>query len=265
MKTKLVKPVLVDSEIANIYKCRTGGLGYKEVATSYTVEGQGQQLILISLDPDEKIEEGDICYYENYLGGGKFLVIYTKYGTYHKLNTDLIKQYGTIEGGITPLEQDIFKVIATQDQLSPELIQQLIAEYNNSCMQDFEIEMEEDKSNLCDCYYTKYCKSTQLAPGVKCRDIKHYKPKLNNGFVCIVKKEPITYTEEEVLERLNNLNDLLEEKQYISNINEGVISTSNMSSKEINELNKREEYIQSITNDNFEIDVKKWFEQNKKK
>jgi hypothetical protein len=78
-------------------------------------------------------------------------------------------------------------------------------------------------------------------------------------------KKPITYTEEEVLEYLNNLNDLLEEKQYISNINEGVISTYNMSIKEINELNKREEYIQSITNDNFEIDVKKWFEQNKKK
>lgn len=78
-------------------------------------------------------------------------------------------------------------------------------------------------------------------------------------------KEPITYTEEEVLEYLNNLNDLLEEKQYISNINEGAISTSNMSSKKINELNKREEYIQSITNDNFEINVKKWFEQNKKK
>ena len=78
-------------------------------------------------------------------------------------------------------------------------------------------------------------------------------------------KKPITYTEEEVLELLNNLNDLLEEKQYISNINEGVISTSNMSNKKINELNKREEYIQSITNDNFEIDVKKWFEQNRKK
>jgi hypothetical protein len=78
-------------------------------------------------------------------------------------------------------------------------------------------------------------------------------------------KKPITYTEEEVLEYLNSLNDLLEEKQYISNINEGVISTYNMSIKEINELNKREEYIQSITNDNFEIDVKKWFEQNRKK
>ena len=38
-----------------------------------------------------------------------------------------------------------------------------------------------------------------------------------------------------------------------------------MSNKKINELNKREEYIQSITNDNFEIDVKKWFEQNRKK
>jgi hypothetical protein len=116
--------------------------------------------------------------------------------------------------------------------------------------------------------------------------LKEDRPKLTNDFVTIAEKsniekqadlveetafenlkvkKPITYTEEEVLEYLNSLNDLLEEKQYISNINEGVISTSNMSSREINELNKREEYIQSITNNNFKIDVRKWFEQNKKK
>lgn len=141
------------------------------------------------------------------------------------------------------------------------------------------------------------CSNQNVLPGCENRQANrcHYKglsylkedlPKLTNGFVTIIEKSNIekqadlveeiafenlkvkkliTYTEEEVLELLNNLNDLLEEKQYISNINEGVISTYNMSSKKINELNKREEYIQSITNDNFEMDVKKWFEQNKKK
>lgn len=120
------------------------------------------------------------------------------------------------------------------------------------------------------------CSNPNVLPSCENRQVNrcHYKglcylkedlPKLTNGFVTIVKKESITYTEEEVLELLNKLNNLLEEKQYISNINEGVISVSNMSTKKINELNKREEYIQSITNDNFEIDVKKWFEQNKKK
>lgn len=206
MKTKLCRPVLVDSEIANIYKCRTGGLGYKEVATSYTVEGQGQQLILISLDPDEKIEEGDICYYENYLGGGKFLVIYTKYGTYHKLNTDLIKQYGTIEGGITPLEQDIFKVIAQQSQFPLEYIQQFIEEYNKGEVKDVKIEMERLYS---------YEAADEFDEVGFCG----FRPKLTNGFITIVEKsniekqtdlveetafenlkvkEPITYTEEEV-------------------------------------------------------------------
>lgn len=230
MKTKLVKPVLVDSKIANIYKCRTGGLGYKEVATSYTVEGQGQQLILISLDPDDKIEEGDICYYENYLGGGKFLVIYTKYGTYHKLNTDPIKQYGTIEGGITPLEQDVFKVIAQQSQLSPEYIQQFIEEYNKGEVKDVEIEMNvvtmqesskgyEDNDILVNGKIVEsvHYELTEIID----KTIEKYgkQPKLTNGFITIIEKsniekqadlveeiafenlkvkEPIIYTEEEV-------------------------------------------------------------------
>jgi hypothetical protein len=276
MKTKLVKPVLVDSEIANIYKCRTGGLGYKEVATSYTVEGQGQQLILISLDPDEKIEVGDLV-----LTTISELEVYNRIETFENRCDSIYCK----------------KVIATQDKISPEYIQQFIEEYNKGEVKDIEIEMNvvtmqessksyEDNDILVN---GKIVESIhyELTEAID-KTIEKYgkQPKLTNGFITIIEKsniekqadlveeiafenlkvkEPITYTEEEVLGCLNNLNDLLEEKQYISNINEGVISTSNMSIKEINELNKREEYIQSITNDNFEIDVKKWFEQNRKR
>lgn len=45
----------------------------------------------------------------------------------------------------------------------------------------FEAEMVEDKDNLCDCYYTKFCISTQLEKGIRCRDIKYYKPKIEKN------------------------------------------------------------------------------------
>lgn len=48
-----------------------------------------------------------------------------------------------------------------------------------------EVEMEDDTSNLCDCYYTKFCKSTHLEKGIKCRDEEHLKLKLINNKVVV--------------------------------------------------------------------------------
>jgi hypothetical protein len=263
METKLCRPVLVES------KDSTTMIGWKNKielinnSISQLVD-KYYELILISLDPDEKIEVGNNFWYRNYklmtcTGLSKSGQILT--------NNEVAKHndYGHPQS----LSK---KVIATQSQLSPEYIQQFIEDYNKGEVKDVEIEMIAMNEG-----YNK----PEDYPFQEI-DI----PKLTNGFVTIAEKsniekqadlveetafenlkvkKPITYTEEEVLEYLNNLNDLLEEKQYISNINEGIISASNMSSKKINELNKREEYIQSITNDNFKIDVRKWFEQNKKK
>ena len=52
---------------------------------------------------------------------------------------------------------------------------------------DVEVEMEEDTTNLCDCYYTKFCKSTQLENGIKCRDEKHFRPKITNNSIKVIK------------------------------------------------------------------------------
>ena len=276
MKTKLCRPVLVEDKKIhqdfpqNEYRDYLSLLIPKHPGASpilslfrqanFTNKINPQQLILISLDPDEKIEEGDswIGHKIGEIEKESKLVLITPENRKSILHHVVKSNFG--------------KVIATQDKISPEYIQQFIEEYNKGEVKDVEIEMitmNEGHNKPEDYPFQEI-------------DI----PKLTNGFITIIEKsniekqadlveeiafenlkvkEPITYTEEEVLEYLNSLNDLLEEKQYISNINEGVISTSNMSSKEINELNKREEYIQSITNDNFGIDVKKWFEQNRKK
>ena len=72
----------------------------------------------LSLLSDDVIVDNDICYYENSLGGGKFLckAHQTTNGmVYHQLNIDPIENYGSIDGGITPLDDDISKVIATTD------------------------------------------------------------------------------------------------------------------------------------------------------
>lgn len=181
MKTKPCRPILVttNKKDTNLFK-KHNILYYTKGMITSGGNIQAYELILISLDPDEKIEVGDVCYYENGLGGGKFLVIYTKYGTYHELNVDPIEQYGMIEGGITPLKCEIFKVIATQSQLSPEYIQQFIEEYNKGEVKDVEIVIEEKRILL----------DTGIDNGYE--DGIHdtiYKPKLTNCFITIAKKD----------------------------------------------------------------------------
>lgn len=182
MITKLVRPVLLSSSDidAKLTLYHDGNFNHCELSTNLDKlqYHTNQRLILISLDPDENIgdiygdrfKDGETVYYS--VVGEECIFIKTKYnicrGNFHSENCH--------------------KIIAIQDQLSPDLINQLVAEYNNGGMKDFEIVIQEDKSNLCDCYYTKFCKSTQLAPGVKCRDIKHYILKLTNGFVVVVEK-----------------------------------------------------------------------------
>lgn len=154
--THKVRPVLVETkEPANI-------IGWKN-KVQLTNDNISQlvdkyyQLILISLE-DEKIEVGELCYHK----GSKEVVNY---------------QNGGFPKG------HCFKVIATQSQLSPELIQQLVYEYNNGGMKDFEIEFDNIRIG------------TEDISGMGIYD---YKPKLTNGFVTVVGKEPILYTEKEV-------------------------------------------------------------------
>lgn len=164
MRTHKVRPVLVESKEPNklrlnnksklTFEPQIKGLHYNGLVHTY------QQLILISLE-DEKIEVGDIIY------------------------SEILNQFEALKempkGDLKFWFDGIFKVIATQDQLSSKLIQQLVNEYNNGGMKDFEIEWDyregEFLTELENCPY---------APTID-------EPKLTNGFITPVKKEQLIF------------------------------------------------------------------------
>ena len=88
-------------------------------------------------------------------------------------------------------------------QISPEFQQAWVKNMNAGIpIVDAVMEMNEIQPNLCDCYYTKFCKSTQLAEGVTCKDQdipRIYTPKVNSqGYVTILPVKEKMYTSEEV-------------------------------------------------------------------
>lgn len=117
MKTLLVRPLFVKIDTKDSLISDRNILTFSDGKIYNPFKNEYYQLILISLDPDEKIEVGDVFYS-------------SKYNT-----IDTLASNGVID------KLTSYKVIATQDQLSPDLIYQLVCEYNNEGMQDFEIEM----------------------------------------------------------------------------------------------------------------------------
>ena len=185
MKTIRVRPVLLPTNYvgATLTLYHDGKGNYPQLSTNLNKlqYHTNQEIILISLD--EKIEVGDTyCYFEkNTWNIRKCLKKEEQY---------FDKQY---------------KLIATQSQLSPELINQLITEYNNGGMQDFEIEME------------KSCCDIRVNGGINSPDCCHnhiIKPKLTNGFITVVEKESILYTEEEVYNLFARFTEFAEGCKY---------------------------------------------------
>lgn len=226
MKTLKCRPVLVEVDKSFLYL--HGGKLYNNRTTMHIPDGKQitQQLILISLNTDEKIEVGN-----------KY------YSTIHNQIFECInnKQYFENE----------FKVIATQSQLSPEYIQQFIEEYNKDEVKDVEIEMEfinihtnlelKEFSNSKDkCYNSplnvemylkdeshnyvlghltqrylngaghfqiKNSKPNDMLYGGRGCALKHLfylKPKLTNGFITIVNEEQQT---DHSLDGIDDLDD----------------------------------------------------------
>lgn len=191
MKTKLCKPVLVPASDKNdiynlllrpngkVMKCFTGAEYRRMVLIGWVP----MELDLISLDPDEKIEEGDTGYIN--IGGGTIGVIsYDKeYKTWDLTTSNNIHYpFSTREY--------IKKVIATQSQLSPEYISKFVEEYNNGCVLDLEIEITNPT-------YDDWMENgaSPVFP----------KPKLTNNYITIVEKGSIMYSEEECYRKLHNL------------------------------------------------------------
>ena len=167
MKTKRIRPILVESKDIHsqleIDSISIGKLSYE--AKQYHCK-HPQEIILISLE-DEKIEIGELVYKAD-----------TKSKIYKHIPTT------------NSWYKDEKKVIARQSQISPEYISKFIEQYNNDCVEDLEIEMEELY------IYPDGTKSkiSRLMPDAKPVE----EPNLTNGFVTIVEKEVISYTEEEV-------------------------------------------------------------------
>ena len=175
MKTKHVRPVLVESkEYSIIHKFGDCLDTHVELQKWYgDARPIYQELILISLE-DERIEVGDKFYCSDRTN---YTHLFTCSG--HTDNTHLqVKsdnEYGYGDWAICYSK----KVIARQSQIPQEYISKFIEQYNNDCVLDLEIEME-----------NKIAIDGHTVIGIE--------PKITNGFVTIVEKEVISYTEEEV-------------------------------------------------------------------
>lgn len=171
MKTKLCRPVLVETTDkdniynllsrpnGNVLKCNTGA-EYRRLLSLGWIP---KELILISLDPNEEIEKGDICFNESNPDDTRNNLI--------KISSEI----ACYNANILPSWK---KIIAIQPQLSPEYIQQFIEQYNYGKVEDVQIEMEEmGRMNLLG----------ERKPNV-------FEPKLTNGFITILPKKSKSVT-----------------------------------------------------------------------
>ena len=229
MKTIKVRPVLVESKenkaqnlpLYTIGKCikqlsdvNVGKLQLIQRMMFSFEYFQPMELVLISLE-DEKIEAGDL-----------FLLGWSLYIAERCSSDETI--YVKDNKGVF-FQKMCKKVIARQSQISPEYISKFIEQYNRGGVEDLEIKMEEyfnqsigdkvevinnvynfSKGDLItikqfnyknDCNLIEFEEDDEYKQGFHISHLNinsKFEPKLTNGFVTIVAKEPITYTEEEV-------------------------------------------------------------------
>ena len=175
MKNKKVRPILVESKdiqssiimlgvTPNL--CRLTADAIND--TEWLKTAKPYNLILISLDTNEKIEVEDLVF-----DPIKNRVI----------NIKQVCKNGNNFGAK--------KVIATQDQLSPKLIERLVNECSYNQMKDFEIEMEDNGCEV----------DMEDIGGQDIGWMPKIEPKLTNGFITDVEPDSSNlYTEEEMLE-----------------------------------------------------------------
>lgn len=190
MKTHKVRPLLIDSKdnikegvlfIDSLRKLRNctnlDYLAYCNNKENFKITSwETQELVLISLE-DEKIEVGDLYIMDEFL--------------MNPVKDENEADRCNNNPSIAPFCK---KVIARQSQISLEYISKFVEQYNNGCVKDFEIEM-----------MYKDCPNSSI------ENWNYFpEPLLTNGFVSIVEKEPITYTEEEVNKLLHKFLDIQE-------------------------------------------------------
>lgn len=188
MKTKKVRPVLIETkEKSRLCHLSAKGkelndLRFLTIEVPIILDSINYELILISLE-DEEIEVGDMVYF------GDFLL---KVIEVLEDSLIIINPYDGIKQELVGINR-FKKVIARQSQISLEYIAKVVEQYNTGYVEDIEIEME-----------GKIALDGHTIIGIE--------PKLINGFVTIVEKEPILYTEEEVWKLLNKCLDYQEHR-----------------------------------------------------
>ena len=210
-----------------------------------------QELILISLEPNQKFEIGDKYFINGFI---KTCVERNKY---------INDFYLTDHLGNEDYEIYCKKVIAKQDQIPESYIQQLIKEYNNSTVKDINIEMEEfdhdeEWSDIGGAYETF-----------------RYRPRLTNGFVTIVDDSALLQEDWMALLAIKNIPELPHvinsvrelRKYYIDGIQAGYEER-----KSEEPLLYTDEEVQSLLNQcnclsttKHDFDWRGWFNLNKKK
>lgn len=244
MKTKKVRPILVGSkEDIKEGTLIIDSLGKLRICTNndyhaynYNKEGFGitswkaQQLIIISLDSDENIEKGAICLDNK---SNVLLTIKTIEG-----DRIITNEYPNVGLSV----KIISKVIAQQSQLSPELINKLIEEYNNGDMKDFEIEMEEETTEWV-CQFN--------------RNVEILEPKLTNGFITPIEENN---ADKEIIEDVFSKKEILYTEEEVDNILNTVLNEI-LCSQRLQNLN----LIKYPNSNKIAVYVNKWLEINKKK
>ena len=164
MKTKPCRFILLSSKEkalkGDIIKViETGKLSISAIDNNWNPK---MELILISLDPDDKIEFGDIFYND----------LFNMF--------DVLIESNVIDDNILEIlneNKHNHKVIATQKQFSPKHICEFIQQYNKGEVKDVNIEMEEiEVEDYTDTTVDMYDQDVE------------YKPKLINGFINIINK-----------------------------------------------------------------------------
>ena len=159
----------------NIFENNDKTLSFYEHKQHASSGGKKFELILISLE-DEMIEEGE------YLNLAHRVIVQPTDLEWANSNSNNLK-----------------KVIARQSQIPPEYISKFIEQYNQGGVEDLEIEMEKCWINSDNVKGNSFTEVAKFEPSINDFDaVLIIQPKLTNGFVTIVEKEIISYTENDM-------------------------------------------------------------------
>ena len=206
MNKKYKVVMLPTNEKTQIYRCRTGGLGYYENHTTYTVNNQGQHLNILS---DDEIKEGEYWYD----------VVTEKIQQAKNSIFDCWREYVAKRGHAK-------KIIATTDQsIRDEIAKRPIEQqYSMPCISNKFIKQFCEMNGIWEVMveYEFICPICgALNPtgnkfrcgAVNCSGVPEWKLKVNPDNTINISTIKESYSKEEVYEKLHNLMDFINHRE----------------------------------------------------